>query len=326
MDIRRLIKDEAGIALIITLLILVLLVTIIMEFDFSTRREMRSTGNFRDEIKAYYLAKSGINAARAALKDDKQNSNRYDALTELWASPIPPIPLGDGFVFAEIIDEGRKINLNSLITGNDKADDFTKKQIRRLFELLEIDPNLVDPIIDWIDKNDETEPNGAESGYYNGLDRPYNSKNGPMETISELRLIRGINADIYNKVSRYLTIYPYPIKEKDRINALPNVINMNTADPIIIKSLDPGIDDGEVERITQNRPYTDLARMKDTIKGFVASVVYNRLIGPPNHIDIRSDIFQISAEGDVNGVKKRIYSVVERRSAKDVAIIYWRVE
>lgn len=321
MDKRSFIRDEAGIALIITLLILVLLVTIIMEFDFATRREMRSTGNFRDEIKAYYLAKSGVNAARSALKEDKQGPNRYDALTELWASPIPPIPLGDGFVTAEIVDEGRKINLNSLITGNDKADEFTRKQIRRLFELLELNPDLVDPIIDWLDKNDEMESNGAEISYYNSLERPYNCKNAPMETISELRMIKGINGEIYNKVSRYLTVYPYPPKDKSVIN----VINMNTADPIVIKSMDTGIDDGEVERIKQNRPFTDLPSLKNMIKG-LSMDMHNRLAGPPNHIGISSDIFQISAGGDVNGIKKKIYSVVERRSAKDVAIIYWRVE
>lgn len=320
MDKRSFIRDEAGIALIITLLILVLLVTIIMEFDFATRREMRSTGNFRDEIKAYYLAKSGVNAARSALKEDKQGPNRYDALTELWASPIPPIPLGDGFVTAEIVDEGRKINLNSLITGNDKADEFTRKQIRRLFELLELNPDLVDPIIDWLDKNDEMESNGAEISYYNSLERPYNCKNGPMETISELHLIKGINADIYNRVSRYFTVYPFPTKDRKE---MINIINMNTADPIIIKSLDPAIDDGEVERIKQNRPYTDVTSLRNTIRGIVGSDPYNRI---RDHMNVSGEIFQISAVGDVNGIKKKIYSVVERRSAKDVAIIYWRVE
>lgn len=317
--LKKLKTDESGIALIITLLILVLLVTIIMEFDFSTRREMRSAGNFRDEMKAYYLAKSGVNAARAALKDDKQGSNKYDALTELWASPIPPIPLGDGFVSAEIVDEARKINLNSLVKGNDKADEFTRNQVRRLFELLEIDPNLVDPIIDWIDKNNEEEPRGAETSYYNGLDRPYNCKNSPMESISELRLIKGINADIYKKVGRYLTVYPYPVKDKDIIN----IININTADPLVIKSLDPAIDAGEVERIIQNRPYSDATSLRTTLRGILSSDTYNKIV---DHINVSGEIFQISSEGNVNGIKKKIYSIVERKSAKDVAVIYWRVE
>ena len=321
MNSRIALRGENGIALIITLLILVLLVTIIMEFDFSTRREMRSAGNFRDEMKAYYLARSGVNAARAALKDDKQGSNKYDALTEIWATPIPAIPLGDGFVTAEIIDETRKINVNALVRGsNDKTDEFTKNQMRRLFEQLEIEPDLVNPIIDWIDKNDDEEPSGAETSHYNGLDRPYNCKNSPMETISELRLIKGINADIYNKVSSYLTIYPYPVKDKSDII---NIININTADPLVIKSLDPAIDDGEVERIIQNRPYSDVTSLKTTLSGILSSDAYNKIV---DHINVSGEIFQISSEGNVNGIKKKIYSIVERKSTKEVAVIFWRVE
>jgi general secretion pathway protein K len=203
---------------------------------------------------------------------------------------------------------------------SDTADEFTRNQMRRLFTLLEIEPDLVNPFIDWIDKNDDEEPGGAETSHYNGLDRPYNCKNSPMETISELRLIKGINADIYNKVSRYLTIYPYPAKDKSDII---NTINLNTADPLVIKSLDPAIDDGEVERIIQNRPYSDVTSLRTTLSGILSSDAYNKIVG---HINISGEIFQISSEGNVNGIKKKIYSIVERKSTKDVSVIFWRVE
>ncbi len=64
------------------------------------------------------------------------------------------------------------------------------ENVRRLFESLELDPNLVDGIIDWIDENDEEAPFGAESSYYESLDMPVRCKNGPLDSIEELLLIK----------------------------------------------------------------------------------------------------------------------------------------
>src|SRR5262249_51215753 len=42
-----------------------------------------------------------------------------------------------------------------------------------------------------------THINGAESDYYQTLDPPYYAKNGPIDDLSELLLIRGITQDMY---------------------------------------------------------------------------------------------------------------------------------
>ena len=49
-------------------------------------------------------------------------------------------------------------------------------------------------------RDDNTHINGAESDYYQGLTPPYYAKNGPMDDISELLLIKGIrdNPEIYS--------------------------------------------------------------------------------------------------------------------------------
>ena len=103
-------------ALVLTLLVLVLLVTAVLEFDRSTRTMVKAAGNFRDGMKAFHLATSGIAAAQALLKDDLVRHGGRDDLTELWATPLPPYPLGDGTVAAWIQDEGGKINVNALVT------------------------------------------------------------------------------------------------------------------------------------------------------------------------------------------------------------------
>ncbi len=68
-------------------------------------------------------------------------------------------------------------------------------------------------VLDWLDPDDNpasTEgcDEGAENEHYALLDEPYETRNGPFESVGELRLVRGVTQDIYRKVAPYLTVYP----------------------------------------------------------------------------------------------------------------------
>src|SRR5262249_20352578 len=52
---------------------------------------------------------------------------------------------------------------------------------------------IADAILDWIDgSSDNPRANGAKSSYYAALTPPYRCKNGPLESIEELLLVRGV--------------------------------------------------------------------------------------------------------------------------------------
>jgi general secretion pathway protein K len=202
---------QRGLALVLTLLVMVLLVTAVLEFDRSTRTAMRAAGNFRDGMKAFHLASSGVAAAQAVLKDDGKRTPTVDSLDELWATPYPPYPVGDGTVALAIQDEGGKININALVSNNNgkiPQDDYVNQQLRALFTLKGLDPDVVDAIADWIDWDDIPAARGAETSSYQGLDRPYNCKNYWIETLAELHLVKGVTDEVYRAISPYLTVYP----------------------------------------------------------------------------------------------------------------------
>ena len=161
-------SDERGIALLLTLLVLTLLVALILEFDAEARREYRDAAAFRDNFKATVLARAAVQAARGTLQQDflkdKQTGQAFDALTDMWAIPIMNYAIGDGFLTAQMEDERGKLNLNDLAAGGDPVAKKSRVQrFKRLFELLQINPDLVDAIVDWVDDNDVPEPVGAES-------------------------------------------------------------------------------------------------------------------------------------------------------------------
>jgi DNA uptake protein ComE-like DNA-binding protein len=56
--------------------------------------------------------------------------------------------------------------------------------------------DVADAILDWIDPDDEPREYGAEIDYYSGLVPPYTPANGPLKTIEELLLVRGVTPDL----------------------------------------------------------------------------------------------------------------------------------
>ena len=306
-------------ALVLTLLVLVLLVTAVLEFDRSTRTMVKAAGNFRDGMKAFHLATSGIAAAQALLKDDRVRHGGIDSLTELWATPLPPYPLGDGTVAAWIQDEGGKINVNALVTpsGTKPSVPLQIEQLKRLFRLKGLDPAPVDAIVDWLDRDEIEEPSGAESAYYERLDRPYRCRNGRMDTLAELHLVKGISDEVYRTISPYLTVY-----------TSDESINVNTADPVVLQTLPvPGqdgavafpLDDKQVETIVDVRPFAakgDLSKVPGMTSGVVSQLL--------PRMTVASSWFSVYAEGEANGVKKGVLAVVDRSRGEPV-LKYWRL-
>jgi type II secretory pathway component PulK len=51
---------------------------------------------------------------------------------------------------------------------------------------------IADAILDWLDADDQPREYGAEAEYYSSLPTPYAPKNGPLDTVEELLLVRGV--------------------------------------------------------------------------------------------------------------------------------------
>jgi hypothetical protein len=56
---------------------------------------------------------------------------------------------------------------------------------------------VIDSILDWRDTNREHRLNGAEEDYYRGLDPPYSCKDGRIDVLEELLLVRGVTPELF---------------------------------------------------------------------------------------------------------------------------------
>jgi general secretion pathway protein K len=311
-------SDERGIALLLTLLVLTLLVALILEFDAEARREYRDAAAFRDNFKATVLARAAVQAARGTLQldllKDKQANQFFDALTDIWALPIMNYAIGDGLLNAQIEDERGKLNLNDLAAGGDPiAKGKRILRVKRLFELLQINPELVDAIVDWVDQDETPEPAGAESLYYQTLHPPYRAANAPLQTLLELRLIKGMTPEVIQKLSKLVTVYPPEGESK---------VNLNTADPLVLQALDPRITQGMAADIVQARPFKTIVEL-DRVSSFED---IGKELRPQNLYDVKSDLFLARMMVKVNEMTRNATVVLQRDPNTGTSSVkYYRV-
>ena len=91
-------------------------------------------------------------------------------------------------------DECARLHLNHLVSNGGTRD--------QLMGLPGMTEEIADAILDWIDEDIEPREMGAEADYYSGLQRPYAVRNGPLESIDELLLIRGVTPELLYGLDR----------------------------------------------------------------------------------------------------------------------------
>ncbi|MGV7931226.1 MAG: general secretion pathway protein GspK [Spirochaetota bacterium] len=199
---------SSGYVLVIVLLVISLLVAISSEFIITAQTNVRYIGRFSESLRARTIARAGVNLAVALLEADKKGAasgllsgvstnTNVDSFQDIWAIDLPPLPIEGGHLKIEITDENSKININALANEVvDRSPYYTVAQ--RFFLNMALPMDLADALIDWVDIDDSRFPYGAESSdFYLAQARPYRAKNGAMDSIQEMLMVKGITPEIY---------------------------------------------------------------------------------------------------------------------------------
>jgi type II secretory pathway component PulK len=206
-----------GVVLLLVLMILVVLTLSAYRYSELMTGEARTADSIARSVEAQALADSGISYAAALLSNTSTfssvlNNAPWDnaevfqgilvqphdvpKLRGRFSIVSPPgpdeAPSGSLAFHYGVTDEGGKINLNSLMiidpTGNVLHD--------MLMTLPNMTPDVADAIVDWLDADNNPRPYGAEDDYYMSLSPPYHCKNGPLDSLEELLLVRGVTPDL----------------------------------------------------------------------------------------------------------------------------------
>jgi type II secretory pathway component PulK len=184
-------RARRGTVLIVTMWILLVLVGLVLVMARAMRAEGDRSANDTAAAQAEAVERGAIQYVLASV-DGLQGQVPSDVDV-----PCESVQVGEGAFWIlrpttstddqtysfGITDEASKLNLNAAT-----LDMFSR--------LPGMTSELAASIIDWRDTDTNVTPGGAEDPYYRLLPDPYDCKDGPLETVEELLLIRGATGQI----------------------------------------------------------------------------------------------------------------------------------
>jgi general secretion pathway protein K len=304
--------NESGIALLVVLLAITLLTIVVIEFTDAAQVETHQAFSARNALQATYLARSGVNVGEALVIYDAMLAktggvNRGDTLQDVWAGPYPPLPIGDGSAAIRVRDEARFLNLNDMFSGSNVQAD-RKGVFDRLFASLGIDRAVMVAIIDWMDEDGipSVTPPGAEQAFYLSQPVPRRVRNGPLLTLRELLLVRGVTPAILARLEPFVTVLP---PERFRVN-------INTAPAEVLRALSDDLrdDPGIVAHLIASRDTESFTSPSEALKNVTG---LDKALGPSREfLDTASPYFRIESVAEIGDVRRGIVEVVRRNDTR----------
>jgi general secretion pathway protein K len=319
-----------------------LMAVLIGGFAFDSHVEGRITYYYRNRTKADYLAKSGIEVARMLMikqgevsdDDEPEDDDRwFDAAKRLGQGlAIQGLveELGEGEIHLHIVPEPARRNVNLL-----KEDDW-----ERILEVSNVPedfwPEIIESFQDWVDADDEPLSDGAETDdYYSTLESPYMAKNGPLDTVGELLLVKGFSRAI---------LFGGPLADIEDEEGAPLVVtgiddllttygdgkvNINAASKRVLMTL-PGVDELVAGAMLEEREGVLLDEGSDEDTSFkdpadLLARIPDLTSEITKHITVDSSIYRITSIGRVGGVERRIWCIAERER-EALRFLRWREE
>ena len=353
-----------GIAIIIVMISIFALAVLAGAFAYSMKVETRLAGNSINETQLQWAGRSGIDYARWVLSLELMapgTGQRYDSLDQAWAGGTSEtnavlasvlhkdIVIGPGAVIKSwtAVDTERKFNVNMALNN--------PQVLQQALILVGADatqvPIIISSIQDWIDPDDDTRMGGAESEYYQTMDPPYVAKNGPIDDLSELLMIKGIrdNPELY--WGSDVTNHTSPLFQK-QIVTRSGLQAASTALPVDLRDVLTPISSGAINILTASESQLQvLPGVDDTIAGQImqlrqesgengSGLAYNQPVDllantalgnglaqqVASYCTFRSSTFELTVVVQVGLSERTYFALVRRNTPKDIPILNLRWE
>jgi len=177
-------RRGGGTVLIVTIWVLIVLAGMVLVFARAMRVEGDCSANHSAQQQAAAVEDGAIQYVLACV-------DGLDGRTPTEADmPSQGVRIGAGafWIIRPDYEEGREQVYG--VVGEASKLNLNTASEEMLLVLPGMTPELTASIVDWRDRDDELTPGGAESTYYLLLDDPYECKNGRLETVEELLLVK----------------------------------------------------------------------------------------------------------------------------------------
>jgi general secretion pathway protein K len=207
--------EREGMALLTVLLLVAVMSVVAVALLDDVRFSVRRTTNAEIGGQAQWLASGAELLASNRIKRLVQSSPTRTPLQPEWNGRRLDFPVENGTISATVSDGQACFNLNSVVLG--VGEDLVARphgamQFRALGRAVGVPDSrmraIADGLTDWLDADAEALPLGAEDGAYAGLSTPYRTAGVMLAEVSELRAVKGVDADAYRRLRPYVCALP----------------------------------------------------------------------------------------------------------------------
>ncbi len=243
---------QRGVALIVTLLITAVVVSILAEIVFSVHMDSSATAGYRDYENASLLARDGVGVARLMTRRINEKGYTYFDGGRTWQKDM--FESGGGVLEVRLADESGRLPLNAIVYKNGKINEEFYDMYVRLLDELGLPLSLADTLADWIDADDSPRSKGAENAdYYERQDPPYRSAGRPLSSVEELYLVKGYGRDEVSRLEDFVTVYS------------SGKVNINTAPREVLEALSQDMTPELADRVIsyrKTRPFQQTSEIR----------------------------------------------------------------
>jgi type II secretory pathway component PulK len=361
-------KSRDGFALILVMLTIITLTALVGSLAISMNTEIRLARNSDYDMELEWMGRSGVELAKFALANKCAGQQGIDALNQFWAGGTAPcsndipqislkdVPMGHGRFSVTITDMERKWDINLVANARQPELDVLQKAMAEVGVTdASLASTISDSILDWCNPNGTARFSGAKDDYYTRLNPPYYCKDGPIDDLNELLLIKGVTPEIFwgsNATNHPVSAFQqhgggafaqptigqgggfggnkdapvYPVGLHELFSPMGGKLNVNTASLKTLQLI-PGMDESSAEAIIRQRSGPDGIDGTDDDAPFqnIGEINGANVAGAQgqgtqtsalgNYIDVRSYVFEVKVEAVINDYKRTFYGIVSRAGA-----------
>ncbi|MBV1915801.1 MAG: type II secretion system minor pseudopilin GspK [Pseudomonadales bacterium] len=311
-------RKQRGVALITVLLIVAICALLATQLISEQQIQFRRTLNQLQGDRAFHYVMSVEEWGRELLIRDAEANDRDD-FGDDWATLLPPLEVDGGMMLLVAEDMHGRFNINNLVV-NGVPDSKQIKIFQRLLENLELDPDLVWPLVDWLDKNDEPSiPNGAEADEYSELTPPYRPANQAMSSPDELAAMSGFTPEILSILVGQVVALPV-LDDVQKVT----LININFVTEPLLRALSEKMQGADTEQLIEQAIEDGFSSVNDFL--MVLTDNNQSITGLSDSIDrtllsVQSEYFLLNYQGSFKPVLLKNHSVLYRGSDDKVRIV-----
>lgn len=295
---------QQGLALITTLLVVAVVATVAAYLSLGQQVWLRQAQNLSDVAQLEAIERGALDAGVVKLMQEARQ-NQVDHLREEWNQPwgLDPQTIGGAIVVGRASDAQARFNINNLLRdGRPSPGDIAV--FKRLLQARQLDPNLAEAVLDWMDGDGDVRPGGAEDTEYLSLATPYRAGNRLFQTLDELRLVRGFDAPMVEKMRPWLVVLPTATE-----------ININTADAEVIASLFANLSVNAAAALIGNRPFNDTQVFLGQIPQDAGQ--------PQAPIAVKTAYFEATLITELGRTRRQTRALILRPPAPAAAKVVW---